>query len=163
MEPVIKNCHEIASLHPQSLNTVRVVTVNMTNRVEIAFTYLRVGQNDSIIDNAASGGIVCELDIETGIVYATSDEQGNCYIIHPNSGKILLGYKVPQWGELKKMVSELAMVLPSNRYTGWDMALTDNGWILIEANARGQFIAHQMINTRGCRKQFDAYLSELDV
>ena len=61
---------------------------------------------------------------------------------------------------MKTLVQELANVVPSNRYTGWDLALTEDGWLLVEANARGQFIS-QIPDGKGIKEQFDRYLEEL--
>ena len=159
-EPVIRNIEEIAEFHRDSLNTVRVATVRMDDRVEIAFAFARFGRDGKCVDNAAAGGLFCDIDINTGVIYAVIDKNRNHFIVHPNSGKQLLGYRIPKWTELKVLVQELAYVVPTNRYTGWDLALTEDGWLLVEANARGQFVS-QMPDGKGIKKQFDRYLEEL--
>ena len=47
------------------------------------------------------------------------------------------------------MAIELARQIPSNRYAGWDLALTKNGWLMIEGNARGQFVGWQIPMQKG--------------
>ena len=73
---------------------------------------------------------------------------------------MLVGYKIPFWSEAKALVRELAQVVPENRYTGWDLALTDGGWVLVEANRRAQF-GFQMSLQKGFRKEIDGYLAKL--
>jgi len=160
MEPVLKNAPEIAEFHSNSLNTVRIVTVRLNDRVEIGFAFARFGRGDKCVDNFASNGIMCEIDTKTGIIYAAIDKRGNRYIVHPDSEKVLLGYKMPEWEKLVALVIKLAHIIPSNRYTGWDMVYTPNGWLVVEVNARGQFVG-QMPAKEGFKQKFDEYISQI--
>lgn len=54
-----------------------------------------------------------------------------------------------------EMAIELARQIPSNRYAGWDLALTKNGWLMIEENARGQFVGWQIPMQKGFRKEWN--------
>lgn len=58
---------------------------------------------------------------------------------------------------------ELADVLPDNHYTGWDLALTDNGWVLQEANDRGTFILFQITEKKGFKQEIEEIVHELEV
>ena len=160
MEPAIENSCEMAEFHKESLNTVRVATVRMDDRVEIGFAVARFGNGGACVDNFSHGGIIGVIDLQSGRIYASKDKRGSRYIVHPSSNKLLLGYQIPQWEELVALVMELAYIVPTNRYTGWDMAHTKDGWILVEANARGQFISQAPAN-EGIKERFDSYLKEL--
>lgn len=162
LEPKLINEQSFAEFHKNSLNTVRIGTVRLDNRTEIPFAFVRIGQNGSCIDNARAGGIMGLIDVDTGVVIAASDEKNNHYIFHPNSGKQILGFKIPQWDEAKALVKELAKVVPDNRYTGWDVALTNDGWVMVEANCKGQFVSQMPLKT-GLKPQFDQYIAELNL
>lgn len=161
VEPRMVNAPEFAEFHKESLNTVRVVSVRMDDRVEVAYAFARFGKNGSCIDNARSGGIISALDVDSGIVVAAIDEANKPYIVHPNSGKQIIGFCVPKWNELRALVEELAQIVPTTRYIGWDLALTPEGWTVVEANCKGQFVV-QMATKRGLCEQFEAYLKELE-
>ena len=51
-------------------------------------------------------------------------------------------------------------MVPENRHTGWDLALTNDGWVLVEANRRTQF-GFQMSLQQGFRKEINGYLKQL--
>lgn len=161
LEELIENDNIMASLHPQSLNTVRIPTVRYDDRVEVMHPFLRMGCGDAFVDNAGSGGIMGNVDIETGTVYAAADELGRGYTHHPDSGIELTGFTIPRWQEALELVKRMARVLPSVRYVGWDMALTKNtGWVMIEGNDKGQFV-FQVADRKGFRKEFEKIKKKL--
>lgn len=149
--------------HPESVNTVRITTILYKDRVEIIHPFFRTGRGNSVVDNGGSGGIINAVDVETGIIIGSADEMGIHYETHPESDLPLLGFKMPRWEEAKKLAVELAHVMPDNHYCGWDLALTDNGWVLQEANDRGEFVGFQLPTTKGFRKELLQILNELGV
>lgn len=160
-EEVIKQHPDLMKLYPKSVNTVRITTLRMDDRVEIIHPFLRIGRGDMIVDNGGAGGIICLIDPETGKLIATRDEAGERYSVHPDTGEDIIGFQIPRWEEAVEFAKELAYVLPSNRYTGWDLAVTENGWVLVEANVRGQFIGWQITSLKGFRKEIESLLKEL--
>lgn len=159
-EELIVNDPIMQSLHPSSLNTVRIPTVRYDNRVEVIHPFLRVGRGSSVVDNAGSGGIMGNIDVATGRVYAAADELGREYKTHPDTGVSLIGFTIPKWQEALMLVKQMAQVIPSVRYVGWDMALTPNGWVMIEGNDKGQFV-WQVADRKGFRAEFDNIKKEL--
>lgn len=156
-EELIVQCDELASFHPSSVNTVRLTTVRMSNGdiYTIHRPFIRFGQGGRCVDNGGNGGIIAAIDFETGIIKGAIDERMNHYVVHPDTGKILLGYKIPQWEEAKAFVVQLAKVMPDLNYCGWDIALTDQGWVMVEANGKGLFIGFQMPTQEGFREEFE--------
>ncbi len=163
VEELIKQVPEMNRLHPASVNTLRIPTIRVSNDETVIFhPFLRVGRGDSVVDNASSGGIICALDPDTGVVIAAADERGRTYETHPETGCQLIGFQVPRYSEAVARAKELAEVIPSNRYTGWDLALTENGWVMIEGNARGQFV-WQYSTKEGCRSELYALFRKMGI
>ena len=159
-EELIIQAKELSAVNASSVNTMRVITIRMDDRVEILPCVWRVGQGGKCVDNGGSGGIFCILD-DNGVVVKTADEKGRAYEIHPDSKVPLIGFQVPRYQEAKEFARELTTVVPDNRYCGWDIALTENGWILQEANSHGGIVAIQCPLGRGIRKEMDALMAEL--
>lgn len=160
IEELIKQHPTMAEFHPKSINTVRCATVLRNGKVHIITTILRMGSGGSVVDNAGSGGILAYIDTETGIVcsYGFTERNNRKFIHHPDTGKQIIGFQVPEWKKLIETVTELANVIPEQRYVGWDLALTENGWVMVEGNSAAQFILRQLTTKRGIRQEVEELL-----
>lgn len=138
LEEYILQTEELAVIHPQSLNTIRVPTIRISDTdIRIFHPFIRFGVGDSIIDNAGGGGLICALDSETGTILAVCDECGKRYRKHPDSGIDLDGLVIPRWREVITFAKELARFSPvGTNYVGWDIALCDDGCKLVEGNSK---------------------------
>lgn len=159
-EELIRQVAELSAVHPDSVNTVRISTIRFDDRVEFLPSFWRVGRGGNCVDNGGSGGILCALDDE-GVIISTCDENGLSYDVHPDNQHPLLGFRVPQLEGAKALAAELAQVVPGNRFCGWDLALTDDGWVMQEGNWQGGFVGFQCTLRRGFRKEIDAIMVEL--
>ena len=151
-EQLIKQDPTMASLHQESVNTLRIYTINYDNKVSVLHPLIRVGRGMSIVDNAGGGGIITACDPETGEVYKAVDEWGHIFDKHPDNGFQLIGFKVPRWKEAYKIAEKLALHVPGVHYAGWDLALTEQGWVLVEGNPRAQYL-FQISEGKGFRQE----------
>jgi len=134
---------EVIVQHPQmvfcnkSVNTVRVYTV-YDNKEKTGFvikTTLRVGVGDSVVDNSHSGGCAYEVDINTGVI--DSPHWSHKYpegFIHPGTNICMLGRTIPHWKKVLELCVEAANRIPQVRFIGWDVAIMEDGPVLIEGN-----------------------------
>lgn len=137
IEERISNCKEIADFHPQSLNTIRVVTMSGNGKTEILGALLRMGANGSFVDNTHSGGVFAPIDVSTGIIETDGiDLNGNQYEKHPNSGKNIKGFQVPNWIKCVEVCKKAAQIIPETYWAGWDICVLPDGEVeLIEGNS----------------------------
>ena len=163
VEGLIQQTGIFHDIHPSSVNTVRISTIRFDDRVEIIHPFAKFGQAGTCVDNGGAGGILCTIDPNTGVIMRARDEQGTCYEKHPDTGSPIVGTQIPKWEEAVALAKELAHVRPQNRYVGWDVALTDNGWVLVEGNFRGQFIGWQLVDRKGFKKELAGILKELNI
>ena len=154
-ESLIVQIDALGAFHPRSVNTVRMNTIRYDDEVEVKWPCLRIGQGESVVDNAGAGGVFAAIDEHTGITLGVADEKGNCYTHHPDSGLPLVGFQIPEWEKACDMVKQLAKMIPENRFTGWDLALTDMGWLLVEGNYM-PLIIWQIAARKGIRPSFEA-------
>lgn len=145
----------VGNLHPESVNTLRINTCLLSdNSVFVFAPVLRIGCGGAVVDNAGAGGIIAALDKNTGKVLACGDERCNTYVSHPNTGIPLVGYQIPEYEAAVILVKELALKLPELKLIGWDLAYTNDGWVLIEANGNPNFL-WQIATKKGIRDDFE--------
>ena len=162
LEETICAHDSIRSLHPASLNTIRVTTyLDSNGRVKIHLPFFKIGQGDSFVDNGGSGGMCALIDADTGVIISNGkDENNTVYESHPDTGVTLKGFRVPEWDSLKRFAEEAARMFPDARYAGWDMALSaDRGWLVVEVNCRTQFYGQQMCDEVGKKYDFEKLIN----
>lgn len=154
LEELISQGKAMASLHENSVNTVRIVSVNMGDTIEIKWPFLRVGRGNAVVDNAGAGGIFVAIDRQ-GKTFAAADEARNAYIEHPESKKSLIGFEIPKWYELCQLTKDMASTCPDCHIMGWDMAYTEkDGWVVVECNY-GPNLVSQFATNVGVRDEFE--------
>ena len=136
VEELIVQHPEMARIHPQSVNTVRMVTIlRKDGEADIVFAGVRIGSGGSFLDNMATGGMCAKLDPQTGVIVKPgTDYQNRVFTRHPVTGVELIGFQVPNYDQVKQTVCQAAKVVPQVRYVGWDVAVTPQGCDLIEGN-----------------------------
>ncbi|MGI6328767.1 MAG: sugar-transfer associated ATP-grasp domain-containing protein [Dethiobacteria bacterium] len=106
-EYLVQHC-EMSAFHPESVNTVRVTSVLTDDGVKIMNAAFRMGNKGSVVDNHGAGGIAAAIDINSGTVMTTGvDKYQNRYIKHPITGKMIVGFQIPFWDEVIKLVMEV--------------------------------------------------------
>lgn len=136
VEGAIEQDPDIATINPSSVNTVRVTTLtDKQGCPQIISVILRAGAPGSHVDNWGAGGVGYNFNLETGICdQYGKDKKNRKYIFHPGSNKQMLGYKLPHFEEIKDYVIKLGKLVPNVKYIGWDVAITTDGFDLVEMN-----------------------------
>ena len=131
IEEVAIQCPELSKLHPTSINTIRMVTLNQS----LVVAFLRIGNNNDVVDNFNHGGLVAPINIDTGIIdYLAIDKKGNLHEKHPITNESILWLNIPKWNKIKKFVEEASKQIPEVGYVGWDICVSEKGPLIIEAN-----------------------------
>ena len=134
----MEQCDQINKLHPDSINTLRVVTL----RGIVVTALLRIGNNHNNVDNFNHEGLCVPIDVEDGIIkYQAIDKKGNLYENHPLTNEKIIDFKVPRWDEVKKFCESAALEIPQVGYIGWDVCVTKDDICFIEAN---EFPGHDL-------------------
>ncbi len=153
VEPIIENCEIIKRLYPSSVNTVRITTLLIDGLPEIQYAWFRMG-NGSVVDNLHYGGIAVGVDICTGqIITKGVDRHFQRFIKHPVTQYEFVGMFIPFWDEVIQLAKQAALITPELQYVSWDIAVTEEGPVLIEGNWDAEFV-EQFIFEEGVRKKY---------
>ena len=160
VEEVIAQGEEMAMLHPASVNSVRMTTINMGDGdIRMWYPVVRIGVGGNFLSSGAVGSIVAGINMCTGITETLgSDEWGKTTVVHPDTHIPIKGIKIPRWRQLCDKAIEMAERLPTLRYIGWDFVFDkDKEWIVMEGNEVGEILS-QFVYHRGEREEFEQFI-----
>ncbi len=136
----IKQCAELAALAPDSVNTIRIMTMLEEGGVRELVSVLRFGRRGSRVDNQAAGGISC--GIKNGRLIAKAyDKNFHSYDRHPDTGVVFEGYEVPAFEKALRLCFDLHAKIPEIGLISWDIAIDEKHQpVVIELNMINQEI-----------------------
>lgn len=152
LEEIIRQHSAMAEFHPASVNGLRIMSLlEADGTIGIKTATFRCGNEGNCADNLFQMGIASAVDTETGIVTSTGvDIKSRRYIRHPFTGKVIVGFQIPFWQDILAAVTAAAQVVPTIRYVGWDVAVgEDGGIIIIEGNCAADADLTEMPDRRG--------------
>lgn len=162
LEEGVYQCQAMADFNPDSINTLRIVTIKQSDKISKWFAFVRTGRKGCPVDNGGRGGIIIGVDINTGEMNTDGiNEKGEIFPSHPDSGKPYKGFKLPFWEESLKVAMEMMDALPTINCIGWDIALTDKGPVIIEANGQTALCGPQITQQKGLRKEYEEILMSM--
>lgn len=140
--------HEsMARFHPESLNTLRVITLRLDGAVRTVAVTLRVG-NGSHVDNGHAGGLLCGVGIADGRTTAFAcDVAFRRFASHPRSGEPFGGHTIVGFPAVVALAKAAHDRLAYFDVLSCDIAITTDGQpCLIEVNTFGQGVEpHQFL------------------
>ena len=159
------DAHEaIRKLNPDSVNTVRICTYNDKGNVKVHDAFAKIGRAGSFVDNGGAGGIFVHIDEISGRMDSDGiDEKCSRYKEHPDNGMHFRDYTFPKWNKARETAAEAAERIPEMGYIGWDLTYTkDEKWVIVEGNARTQFLGQQSTTGKGTLEAFAELLGGFD-
>ncbi len=130
----------LARIYPHTTNSVRILTMHDDDGVFIAATVLRIGCGRSRpTDNWGRGGMAASIDPHTGRLgraasYCADEAALHWHSHHPESGAPIEGAVLPHWRLMRDVILGIAQSLPFLPYIGWDVAMTEDGFRILEGN-----------------------------
>jgi hypothetical protein len=140
LQPRLRNHPDFAGINLGALSTFRVVTaLDEQEQPELIGAVLRMpSRADSAVDNFHAGGIAAPVDAATGRLGPASDmglkPTTRWHDVHPVTGGRITGRIVPYWPEVIALVREAHAKLGDRVVIGWDVAVLEDGPVIVEAN-----------------------------
>ncbi len=142
----------LADVAGMAIGTMRVVTVRETDTPRVLYTVWKIPSPDAMSDNFwQSGSMIAQVD-EHGQVGACKIGTGleaRMIDTHPVSGARFDSVKVPDWDAVQQVASEAHALFPEFGIIGWDIAITPDGPVIIEANDNPYHALWQLPEGRG--------------
>lgn len=131
-------CHEsIRKIYPNSVNTFRVISYIMENKVYFCPVIMRMGRGGSVMDNASAGGIFIAVDNDGTLHKTAFTEYGEPFNVHPDTQIVFEGQKIEHLDKIFEVAEKMQLAIPQVRVVNWDFTINQDGEpILIEANMK---------------------------
>jgi|GEM_PF-1627962 len=139
-----------ASVFPDATNTLRIHSLADPDTGEVGLLRAshRFGSRQSVpTDNWSRGGYTAPVDLDTGEIrplIALDDPPRSRPEHHPETGAQVAGLTVPHWAAVCDLVREAAELHRYAPFVGWDVAVSPEGPVLIEGNARPSIVGLQL-------------------
>ena len=162
LEEQVFQSSQMSVWNASSVNTVRCIAFRTSHGIITPFFFMKTGRSGAFVDNAGAGGIVIGVNAKTGVLCTNGyDELNNCYPEHPDSGIRFNGFQLPDWEGLIKLCNEISSQISTVQYIGWDLAHTDDGWVVIEGNCRSQMIIPQIVFKKGIKAELKQIMKDM--
>ena len=163
MEEFVKQHRETAKFsNDVSVNTIRILSVLENSKCYVPYAVMRIGGGKNPLDHIHNGGLLGPVDPATGKIFSAAvDYEGELHEVHPLTGETIKGFEIPYWEEVKKLIGKATKLYPTVGFVGWDVAILEDGPILIEGNTYPAADNVQLPFTafkRGTKFLFDKFL-----
>ena len=128
-------------LYPHSINTLRVITYIVGDRVEHAPITLSMGRSGNHVDNIQAGGVSVAVTDQGFLNSEGFTHYKEVYNSHPDTGTVFENYKLPEIKKLINTAKSMHEKTPHMRMISWDFTLDEKDRIvLLEFNLSGQSV-----------------------
>ena len=148
VQSIVRQHRELAKLHGRSVNTIRIMTLIYGEEVLPISSIIRMGANNSRIDNASTGGLVCGIKKTGQLREIAYDGMHNIFRMHPQ-GAHFSDIIIPNFEKCIETACCLAGRFASvTKLVSWDFSIDEaSNPVLIEANLTyGGIGVHQKCN-----------------
>ncbi|MDU8913622.1 sugar-transfer associated ATP-grasp domain-containing protein [Aestuariicoccus sp. MJ-SS9] len=152
LQEVVQN-HAFLREQTSTLATVRMVNMLTDEGLYVPAAVLKLPSDRNMADNFwRPGNLLCNIDPETGEILTIVGTDGpdlKHHEAHPETGASLIGQRLPHWDELLRVNARVTQLHTPLRYQSTDMAITDDGPVVVEVNAGSSFTLPQYASGKG--------------
>ena len=134
VQHVIKQHAEMAKMHRDSINTIRIATMLWHGQSKVLSAVVRIGVGESRLDNSHQGGIAVGIDENGHLRKYGYDQDGNRTEVHPQGFVYSEGF-IPNYDKVVEKVLKAQERFPHYKIINWDIAIDEDGEpVFIEFN-----------------------------
>jgi hypothetical protein len=141
LQRLLRNHPGDAGLTQGGLCTARIVTIRKPHgEPQLLNAVYRMPAGDAAADNFYQGGLAAEIDLATGTLARAVRKDLRVMPVpterHPETGAQIEGHQLPHWREAVDLVlrAHAAITWGGDPIIGWDVALLEDGPVLVEGN-----------------------------
>ncbi len=147
LQPRLRSRDDVRRLTGRdALQTYRIVTLlDEDDRAGVLYAVLRLAVDDVLLDgfraadSGATGNLIARVQADGTLAVPVGVAPSGFGLVrvqrHPHSGVVLAGAPAPGWAEARSLAIRTAEAFCELRTVGWDVAVTDEGVVIVEGNA----------------------------
>lgn len=164
LQPQIKSHREISRINSSALNTTRIVTVFDGERPVYLTGFQSFATSNCEIDSWSKGAVYVGIDPARNCLkpYGYFQPQvGNMAITekHPDSGIVFRDYIIKDLSKAVELCVSAHKLLYASFIIGWDIAITNDGPLIVEANEKPGMNAVQCFDG-GLREKIKTFVNK---
>ena len=133
-QKIIEQHEEFKRFNPDSINTIRIVTLNLNNKVSLLTAFFRIGNIGQIVDNVTSGGMFIGIKPD-GYLHNSATNYKWEKILKSPVGIVFEGSYIDNYERIKNTVIEFHKLIPLASMIAWDVTVDNNNRVcIIEIN-----------------------------
>jgi hypothetical protein len=110
-------------------------------------------KSTSVVDNLHQGGITAAVDHETGELGSATNLGKDASVgwldYHPVTGALIAGHRIAGWESVKQLALQAHRAFTDRLLVGWDIALAEEGPLIVEGNSSPDLDILQRSTRRG--------------
>lgn len=164
-EKIVEQNDYLAQFNPDSVNTIRFITLNINERCTVLSAFLRMGAKGSFVDNLSGGkGVLVGINNDGCLNDFGVDRDFN-KIFQAPTGIALKGMRIPEYERIKQQMVDFHKKIPFANLIGWDVTLNrELSPVVIEINLDSALIeAHQVFNGPVFGARLEEVMSYIDL
>jgi hypothetical protein len=133
-QKVIQQNEEFERFNPDSINSIRIVTLNINNTISVLTSFIRIGDIGQIVDNVTSGGMFIGIK-PNGFLYSYASNYKWEKVFKSPTGIIFEGIHIKNFEKIKNTVLYFHKLIPFASMIAWDISVDNyDRVIVIEIN-----------------------------
>lgn len=152
-QTAIRQHQKLTDIAGPAIGTLRVVTLRDENGPKVLYTLWKIPSPSAMSDNFwQAGSMLAHVDDENGVVTRCRRGTGlaaEWIDTHPITNAHITGAQIPLWDQVKQLAMDTHMLFPEFGVFGWDIAMTDNGPLVVEANDNPYHTLYQLASGDG--------------
>jgi len=163
VQPFVRPHAVIAALGSgRALGTLRILTYLDHGDIRILYALMRIPTAGNVHDNfgsGANGNLIAAIDPLTGELTCawgrpklSSSRLLDTFPCNPDTGAQIAGVRLPMWETVHDLLLRAAIAFSDLPCLGWDLAVTPDEILIIEANANPDIIGAQVCCGAGARR-----------
>jgi len=134
------------------LCSIRMIILVSPQGSELLHGLWKIAIGKNMADNYWRGNLLARVNPDSGVVESCISGMGRnltFHETHPDTGKSLLGFVLPDWEAAKQECLKLSSCLSGIPIQAWDVALTNEGPKFLEVNIVGSLFLPQLARQEG--------------